>query len=390
MLLEISLALGVIACFVYKKLKLSRQETKTLSQILEDERSPKKFREKLKDYFEQEIKRTSKKHQELLQANDKDIIKRDLLLTRQNALNIEKKASQKNHLDQDYWTSVQQGYSTILPPPHNEHTTLASIEEEALSLPQTQSRAGVKIPEVEYSKAAAEELSRLHNVIANQYNSIDELKGKLLDIKDDEALANHPLVGELQHQISRLVADQEQMAMCVKVLESENERLIHSLEQMDFNVETANPSSQPENESELVQHLVEEQKQSENLIRDLLRTNKEQLQCIATLESELEMKHDMEISNDPSAVVLASLEKAKHEIDQLKQENRQHLQTIEQLQLQLQSSHAGLENSPRELSDQHKNLEKQLHAKVAELNLLREEYQIMHQKYIKLAEDKAS
>lgn len=387
LLAEISIVLGAVIFCVQKKLKDSRQQTKDLTEILQEERSSRKFREKLKDYFEQEIKRTHKRHEELLAGNDNDKIQRELLLTRKNALDVEKKASQKSPLDLDYWNNVQQGYSGIFPNPSSPapaQANSASGDKEAVA---TASGKNPVPAELSVNKAATEELSRLRNVINNQYASIDALKRQMLDIEEDELLANHSAILDLQNNISRLVAEQEQMAMCVQVLEAENERLQLSLAQLpQLQAQGAGEAHHELKDNSLI---AQELKRAESLIQDLMRTNKEQLGCITTLESELEMKHDLELNSDQTALV-ESVRNARREIKQLNLEKLQNLATIDQLQAQLQNLRDNVTVSPTNSNTENKELEKQLHAKTAELNLLREDYQRMHQKYIKLYQDKAS
>lgn len=370
-LAEVSFVLAVVIYFVRKKLTAARRQADLLGHALEEERSAKTFRGKLKDFFEQEIKRTSARYDELMGNGEQNSEKGNLLLTRKNALNIERKASQKNPLDSDYWENLQRAYSRFVP----EQAQEESPPREQDANEETPSEKTAKadgIAEIALNKAASEELSRLHNVINNQYDSIDALKSQLLAIKDDEALAEHPIISEFNEQISRLLADQDQMAMCLKVLEGENERLSKRLVELEE------------------QGGAEDLEQAENLIRDLLRTNKEQLQCIATLESELEMKHEIELGAD-QADLLVMLQKTKQEVKQLNQEKLENLASLDQLQREVESLRENVSSSTASgTDDEKKSLEKQLHAKTAELELLREEYQSMHDKYIKLYQDKAS
>jgi len=386
LLVEISFALGVVVYLVQKKLRSSRQENKKLEQILEDERSPKKFREKLKDYFEREISRTTEKYDQLKEVGESEK-NQVLLLARKSTLDVEKRMLQKNPLDLDFWSSLQTGYATIF--------TRASESESASNA------TPAEIPEVDIkptassnstlniNTASGEELGRLRNVVNNQYATIDELKRQLKNIGSDSILADHPALAELHRQISRLVQDQNQMAMCVKVLEAENTRLTEAVEAAQALPDEFDQMTGANSESEAIKSLAQELQQAENLIRDLLRTNKEQLQCIATLESELDMIHDS-ATVDPNEATL-SLQKSKLEVKQLNQEKLQHLATIDKLRQELDNVKATpLTPANGSSTGEYKNLEKQLHAKIAELELLREEYKSMHEKYIKLHQDKAS
>jgi len=385
-LAEATIALAVVVCFVHRKLKSSRNETKTLAQILDEERSPKKFREKLKDYFEQEIKRTNQRHQELQNQGEQNKRAWEILLTRKSALDIEKKAAQKNPLDVDYWTSVQQAYSGILPKVEAE-PALKEIDEVDDPKPVAKKPStATGDTEIAINRAATEELDRLRNVINNQYQSIDSLKRQLLDINDDPNLAGHPLMEQLNSQVSQLVAEQDQMSMCIKVLEAENERLGKQLHDLEQQGHASGQGASEAQESEVIQRMAQEHQQAENLIRDLIRTNKEQLQCIATLESELELKGQSERRGvDDDSPVMESLQKAKNEIKQLTQDKLQYLSRINDLQQridELEQAETGTESDKPK-----KELEKQLHAKIAELELLRDDYHRMHQKYIKLCQE---
>lgn len=372
LLAEISIALGVVLVLIIKKLRRSRWENRNLNRMLKDERSPKRFREKLKDYFEQEIGRTNKHHSEL-ENSEEDKDKRHLALwsTRQSILNIEKKSALKNPLDTDYWPMLDQAYTKALKIPE-EKKDVEEAEPE-----QKEAEAGVRIEEISLNSVTGEELGRLRNVINNQYQSIDVLKQQLLGLSNDADLKDNPKIAELQTQLNLLQSEQEQMAMCVRVLEAENERLTHALEQLEMNPALDEPEEEQAEEPK--------GQESETLIKDLLRTNKEQSQCIATLESELEEFRNAE---DADSGQLLSLQR---EINELKLENQNYIDAQKALEMELKefrqqaSSSAGAAPSAV-----HKELEKQIHAKNAELELLREEYQSMHEKYIKLYQDKAS
>jgi len=383
-LVEFSLALGAIIYFIQKKLKASRKESKILTQILEEERSPKKFREKLKDYFEQEIKRTVAKYEEFLQSGEKK--KHDLLLARKSALDVERKASQKNPLDLDYWSSVEAGYSVVFPKPEKEPSPPSSSNIPAAVSETDSNRQNLSISTL--NTASREELGRLRSVINNQYSTIDELKLQLRKLGDHDLAADHPAIRELQKRIEGLSNDQNQMAMCVKILEAENERLLQAVSQLDHADAVFAALQGSEQESPALQSLAQELQQAEAMIRDLLRTNKEQLQCIATLESELELFQQS--NSAASSEIAVSLQQAKQEIKQLNQDKLQHMATIERLQSERQQWQDANSERATDYLAEYKTLEKQLHAKVAELDLLREEYLSMHEKYIKLYQDKAS
>ena len=436
-LLLVSLCLLVIAMGRNKRLK---QQLHSVSEALIKERRPATIKQRLVDYLHEEIERTEKKCQAYGDSADR-LSQQDQLQLRKSVLALETKTLAKNPLDQDYWQGLELGYSELIPEPQEteaEQTELVSEQQDAelQALPdvietdviETPPEADISSPSV-IRNAAGEELDRLKNVINNQYQSIDELKQQLLDLDQmDEAFLQHPAIQGLQEKLQALAAEQDQMSMCVKVLEGENERLTHLLQEhlsapdLENKVTNENdPGGENDkpSESEAIRRMAKEIQDAENLIRDLLRTNKEQLQCIATLEGEMDAAHirqedteqaDNQESEHATEAVTGDLlddqqrlKESEKLIANLVQTNKEHLQCIavlesevEELSQRIHSQNTMAEGSQdggaleTEAADHLADVEKRLHKTLAELDLLHADYDSMKEKYIALFQEKQS
>jgi len=196
-------------------------------------------------------------------------------------------------------------------------------------------------PELKINDTVNEEIDRLRQIISRQFSSIDELKLSVNDIqglsKDEDNQALSDKFTRLKQQMDTLLNEQEQFNMCINVLEQENLRL--SEEILQYQSESASNHPKADNEDDV---------QSQAVLKGLVQTNKEQLQCISILENEIKglRNNQNETSSDTESVDAISNDKINTTIDELK----------------------------FKLSD-----------KNSEIGLLREEYVTLKQKYVAIS-----
>jgi len=219
--------------------------------------------------------------------------------------------------DENYWSSIYTRYAELAP--HNAQVTtevdsVESLEEietidEAMLLSlgdmendysaaispelglETDNNSAVvngdekNSQELNIKDTASEEIGRLRDIISRQYNSIDELK---ISIKDIQALGTdadnqtiHEKLITLNNQTGTLLNEQEQLNMCIDVLEKENLRLGEEI--LRYQSEEAVSKEDLNN----INVGKKDAAQSQSIMEGLIQTNKEQLQCISILEDEI-------------------------------------------------------------------------------------------------------
>jgi len=219
--------------------------------------------------------------------------------------------------DENYWSSIYTRYAELTPRNEQANTDVDSVEslEEIESIDEDMllslgdmeqdyntamtsesgedpgnestvaSNEKKNTQELNIKDTASEEIGRLRDIIGRQYNSIDELKVSIKDIQDLGKDADNQTIIEklttLKNQTDTLLNEQEQLNMCIDVLEKENLRL--GKEILRYQSEEVASDEHVNNAKDGNMDAA----QSQSIMKGLIQTNKEQLQCIAILEDEI-------------------------------------------------------------------------------------------------------
>lgn len=218
---------------------------------------------------------------------------------------------------------------------------------------------------------SANEINRLRSIMERQYDSIDQLKKSLDDFAGEagaDGSGNNEQMEFFKDKVQLLEHEQEQMAMCITVLDAENLRLkdIISQPQVADRSEMNNDleadlvdDKQQDTSNDTVAALEKDLKETTNLVKNLLQTNKEQLQCITILESE----------NDQLSLSLSEKNNSAGE---------------------LTSADTGMESAGNKKLVELEQVKLELNAKIAEFELLEVDYTAVKQKYITLFQEKSA
>lgn len=218
---------------------------------------------------------------------------------------------------------------------------------------------------------SANEINRLRSIMARQYDSIDQLKKSLDDFAGEagaDGSGNNEQMEFFRDKVQLLEHEQEQMAMCITVLDAENLRLKDIISQPQFadRSEMNNDleadladDKQQDTSNDNVAELEKDLKETTDLVKNLLQTNKEQLQCITILESE----------NDQLSRSLSEKNNSAGE---------------------LTSADTGMESAGNKNIVELEEVKLELNAKIAEFELLEVDYTAVKQKYITLFQEKSA
>ncbi len=314
------------------------------------------------------------KHQEEHSEKNIEVLSKRLLVLNAELLTLPEYIEN----DDNYWSGIYERYEMLIPA-SGENTTLTepvesldeieTIDEKMLlSFADEEDRYDAfvvgdsdknelsgnesiqkNVPEFNIKDTSAEEIARLRDIIGRQYQSIDELKLNISDIEDLSADADNHALNErlalLKNQTNILSSEQEQFNMCINVLEQENLRLSEEILRYQ-----SNAASQENLTSDNI-----DDSQS-TTVKDLVQTNKEQLQCISILEDEIEVLK----SRQSHAAGLVQTEDS---------DNSENLSTYL----------SAIDKLKFKLSD-----------KDSEIGLLREEYDTLKQKYVLISRKEAN
>lgn len=216
-----------------------------------------------------------------------------------------------------------------------------------------------------------DEINRLRTIMERQYDSIDQLKKSLDDFAGEagaDGSGNNQQMEFFRDKVQLLVHEQEQMAMCITVLDAENLRLKDIISQPQFadrsemnnDPEAALAGDEPQDTSnDNVAALKKELKETTNLVKNLLQTNKEQLQCITILESENDQLSRSLLEKNNLAGDIASADTGRGSA------GNENIVDLERVKLELTT-------------------------KIAEFELLEVDYIAVKQKYITLSKEKSA
>jgi len=208
-------------------------------------------------------------------------------------------------------------------------------------------------PELNLKDTASEEIGRLRDIISRQYHSIDTLKLSITDIqdlsKDEDNQALNSKFTELKRQTDALLDEQEQFSMCINVLEQENLRLSEEILQ-----------TQSESDANRNNDGAQEKAQSQSVMKSLVQTNKEQLQCISILENEIKGLKSNQSNNQSNNQGNNQNDKSSNASSDAAGNSEKINATIDELKFKL--------------SDRN-----------SEMGLLREEYDTLKQKYVAIS-----
>jgi hypothetical protein len=282
---------------------------------------------------------------------------------------------------------------------------------------------------------STDEINRLRKIMGRQYDSIDQLKKSLQDLGSESLSSQSGNKTQMEifgNKVQLLQHEQEQMTMCINVLDRENQRLKEIISQTQdggkslgvlLESQTVSEDSSSPEGRDLENELLE----AENLIRALSQTNKEQQAAIKILESEVQSLSDhskeanasrldidddgrQNTRNDDVETLKTELIDSTNTIKKLVQTNKEQSQCISILESESDAqnnsliaktdltedvmlSDAGADASEQK-SAQIENLvefervKSDLNAKIAEFELLEMDYLAVKQKYNTLSQEK--
>jgi len=424
-IVETLLAFGLLAgLFYFITVKLKKQIGDQKSKLklslkqLKKERLPTTTQTKVKTYLHEQIELTNEKikHKDQEELTEENL---HLLEMRENILHFESKVVSSHAQDEGFWDNIFEKYKSISPEPEvisvpetvkdesqdgNDDDDLMSgfLEISSSSNPDNANINNGN--ELDVNDVKTEELDRLHGVVSNQYESIDDLKRHIREIEEEDPdFSDYPFVVEMKSRLNEMSMEQEQMAMCVQVMESENDRLTLLLKQYEESADTV--TTQPvghlndiHNDSNAIKVIAEKLQKAENMIRDLVHSNKSQLKLIASLESENTLLTSQETNAGNGKETDTAERQTKLLVKNLTQTNKEQEQCIIVLESKVESLQNTIETKDGKLKnrvdgsgdnnnvvmfeDSSEQNNQELYAKIAELDLLQADYDSMKQKYL--------
>jgi len=238
----------------------------------------------------------------------------------------------------------------------------------------------------------SDEVNVLDNVVVNQYDSNDEFNRHIREIEEEERnFSEYPFVIDMKERLKAMEVEQEQMAMCVQVMENENERLMAMLAQHESDEDAplnGDTLDKMQDDSIAVKAIAEKLQKADNVIRDLNCCNKDHLKLIAELEDDNESLRQLKSvsTSEPNSQVQEKLQQSEELSKQLTQTNKEHKQCItilesevDALQQTIMTKDAGLKaysekgtyatSGTSTIQDN-----EELYSKIAELHLLKADY----------------
>ncbi|MDH5326325.1 MAG: hypothetical protein OEZ68_19880 [Gammaproteobacteria bacterium] len=177
-----------------------------------------------KQYLEQVISETQDKMQQCPQQQS------DLLEKRMMFLKSEISALEEPQTNDSYWQHICDRISTFIShhpvtePTPTEQSTPPREEESSGYIP-TLDRVRT-VPEVSID-TTNDDIQRLRTIISRQFESIDSLKESLSQSENSDAVA------ELNRKLQEMQGSQNQLLLCIQTLEQDNDRLHAMLHNRD-------------------------------------------------------------------------------------------------------------------------------------------------------------
>jgi len=426
---EALLAFGLLAGLFYvitgklkKQIGDEKSKLKSSLKQLKKERLPETTRTKIKTYLNEQIELTNKK---IKNIDQEEMTKENLQLLemRESILNFESKVVSSHEQNEGFWDNIFEKYNSIRPEPEIVNVTetvhvksqdtvedddLMSGFQEIPSLSDSETTAFQVSDDIDPIDLKSDELDRLHGVVSNQYESIDDLKRQIREKEEQEPdFSDDPFVAEMKGRLSEMAMEQEQMAMCVQVMESENDRLASLVKQYEDSDDSGSMQQDGnleniQSDSNAVKIIAEKLQKADHMIRDLIHSNKSQLKLIGSLESENELLTSQTANSSHDTETDDEVRQKKLLVKNLTQANKEQEQCIIILESEIET----LQNSISAKNDDLTNVidgrggsktgevvmfkdgdgqdSQELYAKIAELDLLQADYDSMKQKYLKL------
>jgi len=379
--------------YLFRKNKNLKKVITKLQILIKSKKSETSQKEHVSAYIQEQLCLSELQHETLLNSKhpeedtDKHIkaLSERLLVLNSELLTLPEYIGN----DENYWSSIYTRYADLTPSydKSNEQTNtdvnsvetleeIESIDEEMLlslsdmegdydssNSPESIEDTGKESPVLDSDKkntqelnikdTASEEIGRLRDIISRQYSSIDGLKMSIKDIQalgmDSDNKTLNKKFTTLMNQSGTLLEEQEQLNMCIDVLEKENlrlsEEILHHKSESASKEQTNNSTNAKIDDA-----------QAKSIMEGLIQTNKEQLQCISILEDEItSLKNNQP---EPSKGVESIDTTSNKMIDE-------YVGTIDELKYKLTD-------------------------KNSEINLLREEYDTLKQKYMVISQKVAN
>ena len=379
--------------YLFRKNKNLKKVITKLQILIKSKKSETSQKEHVSAYIQEQLCLSELQHETLLNSKhpeedtDKHIkaLSERLLVLNSELLTLPEYIGN----DENYWSSIYTRYADLTPSydQSDEQTNtdvisvetleeIESIDEEMLlslgdmegdydtfnsteSIEDTGKESTVpdsdkkNTQELNIKDTASEEIGRLRDIISRQYSSIDGLKMSIKDIQalgmDSDNKTLNKKFTTLMNQSGTLLEEQEQLNMCIDVLEKENlrlsEEILHHKSESASKEQTNNSTNAKIDDA-----------QAKSIMEGLIQTNKEQLQCISILEDEItSLKNNQP---EPSKGVESIDTTSNKMIDE-------YVGTIDELKYKLTD-------------------------KNSEINLLREEYDTLKQKYMVISQKVAN
>jgi len=296
-----------------------------------------------------------------------------LLQARQQFLELEKTAAQKNEDNDSFWDEINTGMQALL-------AQFKSIEVHTETVTEVQQKKEVK-EKVFYietqGRKVDNEVNKLKDIIYDQENAISSMQ-KNLAKAIEEAPQESESLNDLHQQFSSLERQILDSKMCMDILETENERLQDELHKIQSKLPQ---SADSDDETEVTVEISQ--------IKEVVRQQKErikQLQAIIeTLEIDTgkaeELKTHLSEFTRSSEEMMSCITILEEENERLQDE----VHTIED-SLQHEAGDASESQQLQELQTKINQLEEEVVKKDLALAQLQEEFSSMETEYLAMYE----
>ncbi|HEY9201187.1 MAG TPA: hypothetical protein VIQ81_06310 [Gammaproteobacteria bacterium] len=296
-----------------------------------------------------------------------------LLQARQQFLELEKTAAQKNEDNDSFWDEINTGMQALL-------AQFKSIEVHTETVTEVQQKKEVK-EKVFYietqGRKVDNEVNKLKDIIYDQENAISSMQ-KNLAKAIEEAPQESESLNDLHQQFSSLERQILDSKMCMDILETENERLQDELHKIKAG---ASQNAEQDSDSESTVELSQ--------IKEVVRQQKERIKQLQAIIETLEIDTDKaeELKTHLSEFTRSS-EEMMSCITILEEENERlqdEVHTIED-SLQHESGDASESQQLQELQTKINQLEEEVVKKDLALAQLQEEFSSMETEYLAMYE----